>query len=182
MHEYFRDVKSIKLLKINCDKNDFSWTTYASTIPSLLFIPAHSSAKTIESHSYDNSATQLTEENLLKFILFNSKNPATILDFIKANFINPKALSGELLSNTDKNKLNNILTELVSTKLKDLTLNSNFLNAKITSIYHSIENNNGTGPPNDIGYLNNVKTSLTNKLDKYLYEIDFLKQLKELFV
>jgi hypothetical protein len=109
----------------------------------------------------------------------------TILDFLKENFINPKSLSGELLKTSEKNKLNNIFTELVSTKLKDLTSNSNYVTDRLTSIYHTM---NGTssalfdGSPYDIGFFNNIKASLSNKLEMYLHEIDLLKQLENLFL
>ncbi len=107
------------------------------------------------------------------------------MDFLKENFINPKILSDNLVNTKERDRLRNMFTELILKRLNKLTLNSNLLTSKLTSIDQSF---NGTstmffdGSLDDIGYFNNYKTFLSNKLDKFIHEIYLLKQFEELFL
>ena len=140
----------------------------------------------------------MDEASLLKFVLFNSRNPQIIVNFFVENYskANPKLL--------------NDLTKLVFAKMVELEDQANSLNEKITLLYESlnktevdtkvydksfnIENYYFTS--NDLNtinsttvitqyekiYFKNIKASLIHKLNVYSREIKLLKQLQLLFL
>lgn len=193
MHKYFRNIDSIKLLKVNVDSNDLPWHIQVHKIPTLIYLPAYSSStnKQIDSIVYENQDS-LNIQDLLNFILLNSKNPQTIQGFFKENFIN-----------SNNGELNTMLTNLISSKLNKLQLSSAFLNTKIVSLFNNLNrtnlehlthtnfefnknenmffniNNDVTRESNyDLVFLKRTKNSLIDRLDKYINEISLLKQFK----
>lgn len=72
---------SMAISRFNVDLNDMPWSLKVSRVPTLLFLPSSFSNKTRDSLVYgqDYEAT-----SLLNFVLFNSHNPNTLIDFIRS--------------------------------------------------------------------------------------------------
>ncbi len=181
--------------RIEVQTNDLPSDLYVHQIPTLLFQPANSqlfSKNKADSILFEYK-NDLSLSNLLNFVLSNSRNPNTIIDFLKSN------------SHQLKNDLNEILTK----KISILESKTYFLNRKVHYIFNEssridmkesiinsddetshqtellqIQNTNNNN--NDLMnykriYLNEINSILNNKLNNYLIQISHLKNMKDYF-
>jgi hypothetical protein len=133
--------------------------------------------------------------NLLKFILYNSGNTLTISEFIEINYIQDKRNS---LSK--RSKLRYDLIRVIQAKLKQYEIKAELLNNKILfafenlnktsnlnlNINKKIEIINDQTDKNQFTlniyehiYLKNIRDSLIQLLNRYLHEINLLKQFEQ---
>lgn len=158
----------------------------SASIPQLIFIPA----RTRETHvfGYMNEADAL---DLVEFILFNSANPLTSLEFIEHNYANEsylkldliRALQSRIRKLEQKAHLVNkeILFAFEHLNKTNLQLNNN--NNEIDTINlnnFQIDNKNFHARVNiyERIYLKNIHDSLDKQLNRYLHQINLLKQFE----
>lgn len=151
-----------------------------------MFIPSKQEHNSIESFIFNYETTNLYNKiNLIKFILFNSANPSTLVNFITSN---------KLAYNSD-------LLQIVQSKLRVLQEKKQLLNNKILLSFENmnktnlqlIENNydlnqidnnklDHTVNIYEYIYLKNIQDSLIVQLNRYLHEINLLKQFEKMFI
>lgn len=151
-----------------------------------MFIPSKQEHNSIESFIFNYETTNLYNKiNLIKFILFNSANPSTLVNFITSN---------KLAHNSD-------LLQIVQSKLRVLQEKKQLLNNKILLSFENmnktnlqlIENNydlnqidnnklDHTVNIYEYIYLKNIQDSLIVQLNRYLHEINLLKQFEKMFI
>ena len=151
-----------------------------------MFIPSKQEHNSIESFIFNYETTNLYNKiNLIKFILFNSANPSTLVNFITIN---------KLAHNSD-------LLQIVQSKLRVLQEKKQLLNNKILLSFENmnktnlqlIENNydlnqidnnklDHTVNIYEYIYLKNIQDSLIVQLNRYLHEINLLKQFEKMFI
>ena len=109
--------------------------------------------------------------------MFNSAHPSTLIEFIEHNYVIKKNLSRS-----------NLLTSVLHKKIKKLEEKASLLNKKIlfefkhlnqtndNLHFNQIENNNYQSV--NIYYLKNIRDSLSEQLNRYLHQINLLKQFE----
>lgn len=157
-------------------------------IPTLLFLSGDFEKKInlddiqLESIAYEEDT--LSMENLLNFILFNSKNPLTLLNFFKNNFNDAVNLEKR-----EQEKLRMILKNIVLANLKNLENKSEVLADKLLSLddrfnkkhfNKKIKNSQFHMSHNDSVYFSNIPNHLTVQLDQCLNKIEILRSIKKM--
>ena len=160
-------------------------------IPTLLFQPANSQLftnKIADSILYEYK-NDFSISSLVNFVLNNSRNPKTLIDFLKSN----------------SHQLKNNLNEILAKKIIDLESKTYFLNKKVHFLYnessridmkesnseddenshHSelLQNSNNNDELMNYKriYLNEMNSVISNKIDNYLVQISHLKNMKNYF-
>ena len=178
-----------------------------------MLIPAtngnrHTANKSVESFTFNFDQNFLfNQTNLLRFILFHSRESSTLADFIQENMW-PTPSSSSSSSGDEANHFN--LTRVISAKLNKLEDKAQLLNNKIlfafehlnkTNNLQSVDFNNNNineieynhneyylmttsvaATSNHVNiyeniYLKNIHDSLVAQLNRYLHEINLLKNL-----
>ena len=106
-------------------------------IPTLLMIHNTKSNQIHDNFQQDSTVfaeDSLTTENVLNFILLNSKNPSTFLNFLKNNF-NFNEPKNEIEKKV-KNNLRITLKTIIAAKLEGLEKKSEDLSDKILKFNH----------------------------------------------
>lgn len=171
--------------RIDVSNNDFPWYLHVDRVPSLLFIPSLARSSLInlrDTINYDfTDVDQIDAKHLTKFILYNAKNPNTLLTFLKENFLNRKKYQQEDDHDLSKSsKLRYDLINLVSTKQK-------VLETEINKLDHMIRNHTSSyvefsaGDEIEREYLQNLDYYLRFKLDSFNLELDVLRNFTTLF-
>ncbi|RNA44781.1 thioredoxin domain-containing 11 [Brachionus plicatilis] len=79
-YKFFKNCKTLVILKIDTDLNDMDWELLSNRVPTLIFMPM-SLLSYRETILYDFQ-NDMSEKKLLKFIIKNSRNPGTFLYLI----------------------------------------------------------------------------------------------------
>jgi hypothetical protein len=179
------------------------WNLHASSVPSLLFIPAASSSNksmdTIVETIFYKNTDSIEIENLVEFIVFNAQNPLTLLSFLEQNIIS-------LDNKQQKVKLNIQFSEVISNKLVNLERQVKLLNSKLTSLHNDLNRtlswqhsphdfiekyfHETNDAPSDLvsenselyyttSLLNNFKKYLSSQLNTYSTQINILKEYEK---
>lgn len=188
MHQYFQKDESVKIYKINCDLNDLPFKMKVNKIPTLLMIHNTKSNQIHDNFQQDSTVfaeDSLTTENVLNFILLNSKNPSTFLNFLKNNF-NFNEPKNEIEKKV-KNNLRITLKTIIAAKLEGLEKKSEDLSDKILKFKDKYKNTNLTleidniefkRSDNESNFFKNINNYLTVKLDQCLNNIRILTTVK----
>jgi hypothetical protein len=155
------------------------WRLSVPHVPALLFLPAavNTSGKAIKPDSvFFDSNLKFDVKNLLKFVLYNSRNSQTLSQFLVENFINPSLHGYGNGEETNKAMLDLrfYLIKIVKMKLHDLEVEVNRINRRISS----------RRPFDDVRlaeFSREVDSYLNGTLDKHLVEVNTLKLLQNSF-
>ena len=189
-------------LRIDCGQNEFEWSLHAALVPTLLLIPANIKGnKYIDSYRFNYDQNYLfNETNLLQFILFHSRHPQTLAKFIQNNmFVANKHFNFTAILTAKLKNLQNKV-DLLNNKILFIFENLNKTNYLQSVNENSIEidynrnNNNYYYYSSIISsnidekrnlsvniyeniYFKNIRDSLIAQLNRYLHEINLLKNL-----
>lgn len=150
-------INNMNISRIDVDSNDLPWYLNVQQIPTLMLIPAGRlrGQRDTVMYEYEND---LDVKNLVKFVLYNSKNPDTLSQFLRDNILNRKHSINE--QDLSKNsKLRYDLINLVSSKLRRLENESKYFRDEISK---------------NQSYYSQIR------IDKNLFEIDLLKKFLKL--
>lgn len=149
-------------------------------MPSLVLIPAETrtnddrSINVRDTIAYDLAGNQIDLKHLIRFILFNSKNPNTLLKFLTDNYLRPNngAVHDEI-SKKSSSKLRYDLISLVSAKEAQINrevdrLNQYLTNSTISRLDHHFNDHQ-------------ANFYLKSKLNKYLHQLDVLRNFTHLY-